>query len=131
MQVVRSLSERREKTLWRKLREVALAVGVERALGKDGVLGMYLDIPYLGQAGDLSICGFAAASRFYFGKTVGELSVAEAATLAAMLPAPGRFSPRHEPAQVRERRDRVLRSMHELFGYDVTASLAEPVVSLA
>jgi membrane peptidoglycan carboxypeptidase len=131
MQVVRSLSERREKTFWRKLREAALAVGVERALGKDGVLGMYLDIPYLGQAGNLSICGFGAASRFYFGKQAGELSVSEAATLAAMLPSPGRFSPEQEPGQARERRDRVLNAMHELFGYDVTASVAEPVVSVA
>ncbi|HZA52029.1 MAG TPA: transglycosylase domain-containing protein, partial [Myxococcaceae bacterium] len=131
MQVVRSLSQRREKTLWRKLREVALAFGLERELGKDGVLSMYLDIPYLGQAGDLSVCGFAVASRFYFGKSASELSLSEAATLAAILPAPARFSPRQYPALARERRDRVLQAMKELFGYDVTASVGEPVRSIA
>ena len=131
MQVVRSLTEQREKKLWRKLREAALAVGVERELGKDGVLGMYLDIPYLGQAGAMSVCGFEAASRFYFGKPAPQLSMSEAATLVAMLPAPGRFSPQHEPDLARERRDRILRAMHEEFGYDVGTSLAEPVVSVA
>jgi penicillin-binding protein 1A len=131
MQVVRALSQRREKTLWRKLREVALAFGLERELGKDGVLAMYLDIPYLGQAGDLSVCGFAAASRFYFGKSAAELSLSEAATLAAILPAPARFSPRQDPALARERRDRLLRAMNELFGYDVTAALDDPVRSVA
>jgi membrane peptidoglycan carboxypeptidase len=131
MQVVRGLNQQREKTLWRKLREAALAAGVDRSLGKDGVLGMYLDIPYLGQAGNLSVCGFAAASRYYFGKPAAELSLSEAATLAAMLPAPRRYSPQHEPALARERRDRILQAMHEEFGYDVRSALAEPVVSVA
>ncbi|MFN7145439.1 MAG: biosynthetic peptidoglycan transglycosylase, partial [Myxococcota bacterium] len=93
MQVVRNLAQRREKTVDRKLREMVLAWAIDEHLGKDGVLQMYLDAPYLGQRGSLSISGFRAAARHYFGKDATELSLAEAATLAAILPAPGKFAP--------------------------------------
>jgi penicillin-binding protein 1A len=129
MQVVRNLAERREKTLTRKLREMALSVGLDERLGKDGVLQMYLDAPYLGQRGSLSVCGFRAASRHYFGKDATELTVAEAATLAAILPAPGKFAPDRFPERAKERRDRVLRAMAEVHGYDVTEALASPVTT--
>jgi membrane peptidoglycan carboxypeptidase len=111
MQVVRGLSQQKEKSVFRKLREAAMAMGLESAVGKDGVLEMYLDIPYLGQSGTLSVCGFSAASRYYFGKGPADLSVAEAATLAAILPSPGRFSPEHDASAARERRDIVLKAM--------------------
>lgn len=127
MQVVRNLAQRKEKTAARKLREMALALAVDEHLGKDGVLQMYLDAPYLGQRGSLSICGFRAAARHYFGKDATELTLAEAATLAGILPAPGRLAPDRYPDRARERRDAVLRAMAEHFGYDVTAALAEPV----
>lgn len=127
MQVVRNLNQRKEKTVERKLREMVLAWAVDNHLGKDGVLQMYLDAPYLGQWGSLSICGFESAARYYFGKHASELSLAESATLAAILPAPGKFSPDHHPDAAKEKRDRVLAAMHEVMGYDVTAALAEPV----
>lgn len=127
MQVVRNLNQRKEKTVERKLREMVLALAVDDHLGKDGVLQMYLDAPYLGQWGSLSICGFESAATYYFGKHAHDLDLAEAATLAAILPAPGKFSPDRHPAEAKERRDRVLDAMHEVFAYDVTAAKAEPV----
>lgn len=130
MQVVRNLAQRREKTIDRKLREMVYAWAIDAHLGKDGVLQMYLDAPYLGQKGSVSICGFAAAARFYYDKDVRDLTLDEAATLAAILPAPGKFAPDRYPERAKERRDRVLRAMAELEGYDVTEALAAPVVTV-
>lgn len=129
MQLVRNLAQRKEKTVERKLQEMVVAMAVDRHLGKEGVLQMYLDAPYLGQRGSLSVCGFEAAARHYFGKHAKELDLAEAATLAAILPAPGKFGPDRNPAAAKEKRDVVLRSLHEVLGYDVTAALAEPVTT--
>lgn len=126
MQVVRNLTQQREKTLRRKVTEIAQAVALDRALGKDAVLQMYLDAPYLGQQGSYSICGFQAASRHYWGKDAVDLSLAQAATLAAILPAPGRFAPDRKPELAKERRDRVLQAM-ALQGWEVSAALAEPI----
>lgn len=126
MQMVRMLTQRREKTLGRKLLEAASAVALDQHLGKDGVLQLYLDSPYLGQMGNFSICGFKAAAWYYWGKTPDQLSMSEAATLAGILPAPGRFAPDRSPERARERRDLVLARMAEA-GADITAALAEPV----
>ena len=128
MQVVRNLSQRKERTLRRKVREAMAAVALDHHLGKDAVLEMYLNAPYLGQHGSFSICGFQAAAQFYYGVDAAELSLAQAATLASILPAPGRFSPERHPDVARERRDRTLRKMARL-GWpenEIEAALAEP-----
>lgn len=130
MQVVRNLDQRREKTVARKLREIVLAVAIDDHLGKDGVMQMYLDAPYLGQRGSISVCGFQSASRHYFGKDARALSLEEAATLAAILPAPGKFAPDRFPEKAKERRDRVLEQMRVQFGYDVAAAVAAPVTTV-
>ena len=126
MQVVRRLSQNEEKTITRKLREMAMAVTIDGYLGKEGILQMYLDAPYLGQAGNLSICGFEAASRHYWGKSAKDLSLGEAATLAGILPAPGRYGPDIAPKLAKLRRDRVLKRMSAM-GYDVSQARSEPV----
>ncbi|RME24139.1 MAG: hypothetical protein D6798_11905 [Deltaproteobacteria bacterium] len=126
MQAVRNLSQDKEKTLRRKVREAAAALALDRALGKEGVLQIYLDAPYLGQDGSFSICGFQAAARYYFGVDARDLSLSQAATLAGILPAPGRFAPDRHPEEARQRRDIVLARMAEA-GWDVAAAMAEPV----
>ena len=126
MQVVRRLSQNEEKTISRKVREAAMAVTLDAYVGKEGVLQMYLDAPYLGQKGSMSICGFEAASRHYWGKSAAELTLAEAATLAGILPAPGRYGPDVAPQIAKIRRDRVLQAMTKM-GYDVTDARKEPV----
>jgi membrane peptidoglycan carboxypeptidase len=128
MQVVRNLSQRSEKKVSRKLREMAFAMGLDSALGKDGVLQMYLDAPYLGQRGTLSICGFSEAARHYFGKEVGQLDLAQTATLVAILPGPGKLAPDRNPDACRARRDRLLLEMEKQYGYDVKAAIAAPIV---
>src|SRR5690606_2230807 len=62
----------------------------------------------------------------YWGKDAAQLTLGEAATLAAILPAPGRFSPDRHPEIAKERRDRVLRAMATQ-GWEITEALAEPV----
>lgn len=128
MQVVRNLNQQKQKTIERKIREIGAALALDHHLGKEGVLQMYLDAPYLGQAGSLSICGFRAAALYYWGKDVDALSLAQHATLAAILPAPGRFAPDRNPEDARSRRDMVLRRMADA-GWDVTAALAEPITA--
>lgn len=126
MQMVRMVTQRRERTMTRKVREMASAFALEGAIGKEGVLQMYLDSPYLGQAGNQSVCGFAAAAWYYYGVEPDGLTLSQAATLAGILPAPGRFAPDRHPEVARERRDLVLRRMAER-GWDVAEALAEPV----
>jgi len=131
MQLVRNMVQRKEKTIERKAREMVKAMAVDQHLGKEKVLQMYLDAPYLGQRGGISICGFEAAARHYFGVSARALSVAQAATLAAILPAPGRFSPDRFPQEARERRDRVLAAMREAFGYNVAEALETPIETVS
>ncbi len=78
-----------EKTIIRKLREIILAVELESQYSKDQILYFYLNqIPYGSNA-----YGIEAASRVYFGKSAKNISLEEAATLAAMLQAPSYYSP--------------------------------------
>ncbi len=132
MQVVRNLSQDKERTLRRKIREMVAAVALDRELGKEQVLQFYLDAPYLGQFGSFSICGFKAAARHYYGVEPEALSLGQAATLASILPAPGRFAPDRSPALARERRDRTLQKMRELGwpGDEIDRALAEPVATV-
>lgn len=128
MQVVRNLNQRKEKTISRKLREIASAIALDQHLGKEGVLQMYLDAPYLGQAGGLSICGFAAAAQFYYGRDISELTLGEYATLAGILPAPGKFAPTRDPEAAKYRRDLVLSRLEEA-GWNVDDARREPIVA--
>jgi len=127
MQLTRVLVGSRDKTLRRKLREAVMAVALERRLGKEGVLRLYLDAPYLGRRAGLPLYGFEAASEHYFGKPARELDLAEAATLAAMLPSPARYSPDSHPEAARARRNLVLEAMAKEFGYDITKASGAPI----
>jgi membrane peptidoglycan carboxypeptidase len=113
MQVVRNLSQRKDRSLQRKVREAMSAVALDQHLGKDAVLQMYLDAPYLGQHGSFSICGFQAAAQFYYGVDAEDLDLPQAATLASILPAPGRYSPERHPDAAVGRRNRTLALMAE------------------
>ncbi len=78
-----------ERTITRKIKEIMLALMLERTYSKDEILNMYLNqIPYGSNA-----YGISAAAQTFFGKTPVELSLAEAATLAALPNAPTHYSP--------------------------------------
>jgi penicillin-binding protein 1A len=112
MQVVRNafLSDRaQERTLRRKLIEVVMARRLEHSLSKDQILQLYLNIIYLGNG----VYGVEAASRDFFGKHVGALTLPEIATLAALPKGPSAYDPRRHPERARARRDLVLAAMAE------------------
>lgn len=93
----------------RKIKEIILAARVERALSKDQILELYMNEIFLGQ----NSYGVAAASQTYFNKTLSELEPHEAAMLAAMPQAPGKYHPVRAKERVTQRRDYVLREMME------------------
>jgi penicillin-binding protein 1A len=97
----------RAKTLRRKTAEVVLAWQIERAFRKDEILELYLNQIYLGNG----LYGVEAAAQGYFGKSVSQLTDAEAATLAAMPKAPSFYDPRRNRDAVLARRNLVLDQM--------------------
>lgn len=126
MQVTRNLTQNKKKTLQRKLKEIVQALVIDKHLSKDEILQMYLDLPYLGQDGSFAICGFSAAAQFYFDKDVREISIAEAAILVGILPAPAAFRPDKNPGIAEEKRNRVLRLMQK-HGWEVKKALSAPI----
>ena len=113
-QLVKNLYLSSERTIERKVKEALIAVMLEVRYGKRAILEAYLNEIYWGRSGPANVIGLGAASRAYFGKDAAELSLAEAATLAAMIRAPGDYSPVKDPGKVVERRNWVLRRMAEL-----------------
>ncbi len=112
-QLVKNSFLTREKTFRRKLQEQAMALILERRLGKDQILELYLNEVYLGNRGSFAIHGVAEAARMYFAKDVTNLTLAEAATIAGLIQAPPTYSPFRNPARCKERRNVVLHSMSE------------------
>jgi penicillin-binding protein 1A len=100
-QVVKSLLLTPERSYERKIKEVVLAVRLERQLTKEEILYLYLNQIYLGNGA----YGVQAAALEYFGKDVSQLTLAEAALLAGLPQAPSRYSPvRHlQRAKARQR----------------------------
>src|SRR5438552_11089850 len=98
-----------DKSLERKLKEAVLALELERRYSKDRILEMYLNPVYFGHGA----YGVEAAARTYFGKSVSELTVREAALLAGLPRAPSSYSPFDHANAAKRRRELVLRRMVE------------------
>ncbi|MDE2491422.1 MAG: PBP1A family penicillin-binding protein [Elusimicrobia bacterium] len=129
-QLAKNLFLSPRRTIGRKIEEAALALYLERRLGKRRILTLYLNDIYMGQDGASSVMGMRAASRYYFGKDPAGLTLAEDATLAGMIRGPGFYDPRREPEASRRRRDQVLNRMRDdgLIGEAaLRAALAEPL----
>jgi penicillin-binding protein 1A len=122
MQVARNFFLSSEKTLTRKLYEALLAFKIEHSLSKQQILELYVNQIYLGQRA----YGFGAASQIYYGKSLEQLSLAEAAMLAGLPKAPSLYNPVANPQRARQRQHYVLRRMTEL-GYINTAQHDEAV----
>jgi len=88
-QLARIILQNRKKSIFRKLQEVRLARALENVLSKQKILTFYVNNVYLGH-GNYS---FASASRFYYGKTIKELSANEFISLVALIPSPEKYSP--------------------------------------
>ena len=98
-----------DKSLERKMKEVVLALELERRYSKDRILEMYLNQVYFGHGA----YGVEAAARTYFGKSVSELNVRESALLAGLPRAPTSYSPFEHADLAKRRREVVLRRMVE------------------
>ena len=115
-QVARNFFLSSEQTIKRKLYEVLLAWKIEKTLTKDQILELYMNQIYLGQRA----YGFASAAQIYFGKKLGDISIAEAAMLAGLPKAPSANNPVVNPKRARARQQYILQRMHDL-GYITTA----------
>ena len=106
-QVVKIVFLSPDRTFSRKLKEIAGAWALERKLSKDQILELYLNRLYLGSGA----YGVDGAAHVYFGKSARDVTVAEAAMLAALTRAPSAFSPRRDLAAAQTRADKVLSAL--------------------
>lgn len=98
-----------EQTIQRKAREAVLALEFERRFSKSDILEFYLNRVYFGEGA----YGIQSASKVYFNKDAGELTLAEGALLAALLQSPSVTDPYINPEAAKRRRDVVLEKMYE------------------
>src|SRR5690349_4597645 len=108
-QVAKNFLLTNEASFSRKIKEALLALKMERTYSKEKILELYLNEIYLG----FGAYGIASASLLYFDKSVHELSVAEAAYLAALPKAPNNYHPFRQRERALERRNYVLDRMAE------------------
>ncbi|MGH6839221.1 MAG: transglycosylase domain-containing protein, partial [Methylocella sp.] len=124
-QLAKNLFLSNQRTLARKIKEAYLAVWLEFRLPKREILRLYLDRAYLGGG----TFGVQAAAEFYFGKSVRELSLAEAAMIAGLFKAPTKYAPHINLPAARARAADVLNNMVEA-GYltegQIYAALRNP-----
>jgi penicillin-binding protein 1A len=127
-QFVRGAFLDRSRTYARKAREAWLAHRLESKYSKRAILQAYLNYVYLGEG----YYGVQAAALGYFAKPASALDAAESATLAALISRPSGYGIRKTPAKVRDRRDWVLRQMHQHGHLDAATygnAIATPVAS--
>ena len=109
-QVAKNFFLTNERSIVRKIKEAILAFRIENALSKDRILEIYLNQIYLGQGS----YGVAAAALNYFNKSLDELTIDEAAYLAALPKAPNNYHPDRFPEAAKRRRNYVINRMEEL-----------------
>ncbi|MDO8179843.1 MAG: penicillin-binding protein 1A [Undibacterium sp.] len=111
-QVARNFFLSSEQTFKRKIYEILLAWKIEQNLSKDQILEVYMNQIYLGQRA----YGFSSAAQIYFGKSLKEVSIAEAAMLAGLPKAPSAYNPVVNPKRAAVRQQYILQRMKQL-GY--------------
>jgi penicillin-binding protein 1A len=125
-QVAKNFLLSSEQKLDRKLKEAILAIRIERAYSKDKILELYLNEIYLG----IGSYGVAAAALNYFSKELSELSVEEAAYLAALPKAPNNYHPFRRTREATIRRNWIIDQMAEvgyISGEQARAAKAKPL----
>ncbi len=110
MQAARNMFLTFDKTWRRKLEEAFLTYRMEHEFTKEQIFGLYLNVIFFGERA----YGVAAASQTFFGLPLGELTIAQAATLAGIAQVPSRYNPIVNPQYAKIRRTYVLRRMREL-----------------
>jgi penicillin-binding protein 1A len=118
MQAARNMFLSQDKTWRRKLEETFLTYRMEHEFKKEEIFGLYLNVIFFGQRA----YGVAAASETFFGKSLDQLTVAQAATLGGIPKAPSRYNPIVSPQAAAGRRSYVLRRMLDLGFIDAAAA---------
>ncbi len=113
MQLARMFWLNQQKTVSRKAAEVLITFQLEQKLTKQEIFEFYANQVPLGRRGSFAIHGFGEAARAYFGKDIGQLTLADAATLAGLIQQPSFRNPYRHPDRARERRNIVLLMMRD------------------
>ena len=125
-QLSRGIFLKPEKSYVRKIKEIVLALQIERNFSKPEILALYLNQIFFGHG----VYGVQSASKLYFGKDVSEMTLGECALLTGLIPSPGNYSPFINPETARHRRRLVLQRMRAE-GYitdkEAEAAAAEPI----
>ena len=108
-QLVKNTVTGSDRSITRKIREAVLASQLDRQVDKEEILFEYLSVIYMGEGA----YGVGAAAETYFRKPVQELTLSESATIAGLIPAPSRYSPRVDLYAAEVKRQQVLESMAE------------------
>jgi penicillin-binding protein 1A len=122
-QLAKNLFLTQERTIWRKLQEVVLAISIERKHGKNEILELYLNRVYFGSGA----YGVEAAAQRYFGKPAHDVKLGEAAMLAGLVKSPSRLAPSRNPNGAERRAQIVLAAMADA-GY-ITEGTAEAAIA--
>lgn len=109
-QVIKNITQEKDRTVTRKIKEMMRAIAFERRFTKDEILSTYLNIAYFGN----QCYGIEAASKMYFSKDAIDLTAPEAAMIVGITQAPTRYDPFRNPEASKEKRDLVLKKMYEL-----------------
>lgn len=109
-QLAKNLYLSSERSMFRKAREALITRSLEQHLTKERILELYLNVAEWGRG----VYGAEAAARHHFGKSANELTLDEAAWLAAMLPSPQRYDPIRKTAALTKRHQRILRWIHKV-----------------
>jgi len=126
MQVARNVYLSSEKTYTRKIYEILLTYKLEHMLSKDKILEIYMNQIFLGNRA----YGFASAAETYFGKSLKDISIAEAAMLAGLPKAPSAYNPFANPKRARARQLYIIERMEEngfITAAQAKAAKAEPL----
>lgn len=113
-QLVKNFYLTSERTLWRKLSEVVMAMLLEARYSKDEILEAYMNEIYLGQDGARAVHGFGLASQYYFSRRMDELELHHVALLVALVRGPSFYDPIKTPEKALKRRNLVLNEMAAL-----------------
>ena len=109
-QLARDYFLTRDVLFTRKLREAFLAYKIEQEFTKEEIMALFVNKMFFGQRA----YGVAAAAQVYYGKGLQNMTIAEAATIAGVLPSPSYYNPVTSPSNALMRRNYVLRRMHDL-----------------
>ncbi len=109
-QLIKNITDDRDDSGLRKIREIVRALYLETKVNKDEILNAYLNTIALGNG----LCGVQAAANYYFNKDAKDLTLLECASIAAITKHPNKYDPKNNPNDNKTRRNSVLKKMLEL-----------------